>query len=225
MLRVYHYEFCLELAVLPADVKGLPTTKVLPHERPPRMLYMPGTLAQIRSFHLSQGETGRPNLCKIFFPSLEAIYNFWEQYKQTFENVLAAGAVVVEKSDHILFIWRRGKWDLPKGKVEQHETPEETARRELAEETGISCAYPERLLTRTYHTYTEGEKQFLKEVRWFLFRCSETKPHVQVQKEEGIEGYRWVQASEVPFLYPQSYGTIRDVIEYVVKDVLSAPSA
>ncbi|MCX7606227.1 MAG: NUDIX domain-containing protein [Bacteroidia bacterium] len=224
MLRIYHYEFCVELAVLPAGLRGLPTTRVLPHERPTRMLYLPNTLAQVRALHIAQGELPKPTTCTLYFPSSEAIAAFWQQYKQTFENVLAAGAVVVEGRGDILFIWRRGHWDLPKGKVELQEAPEEAARRELEEETGLICGSAERFLTCTYHIYMENERAFLKEVRWYLFRCSTVRPVVEVQKEEGIQSYKWVSPSEIPFLYPQSYGTVRDVIEYVLKDVLPSAS-
>jgi hypothetical protein len=50
------------------------------------------------------------------------------------------------------------------------------------------------------------------------------RPPVQVQAEEGIERYLWAKPSEVPFLYPHSYGTIREVIEKVLSDVLPAAS-
>lgn len=188
------------------------------------MLYLPNTLFQVRTLHLSQGEVLKPTTCTLYFPSEEAIQSFWQQYRATFENVLAAGAVVVEGEGNLLFIWRRRHWDLPKGKVEPTEPPEEAARRELAEETGLTCAYLDRFLTQTYHIYTEGQQVFLKEVRWYLFRCDDRHPPVQVQQEEGIQDYRWVAPSEVPFLYPHSYGTVQDVIEHVLRDVLSAPS-
>ncbi len=224
MIRLYHYDFCLELGVLPPGLRGLPTSRSLSPERGSRYLYLPGTLEQVRAYHLSQGEHRKSGCCTLYFPSEGALERFFQQYRLTFESVLAAGAVVMEAQGHLLFIWRRGKWDLPKGKVEPTESPQEAAARELAEETGLSCGAAERFLTRTYHLYSEGEKTFLKEVQWYLFRCAAKSPPVQVQVEEGIQNYKWVPPAEVPFLYPHSYGTIRDVIEYVLEHVLSAPS-
>lgn len=224
MLRIYHYEFCLELEVLPAGLTGLPTTQQLPQEKAPRMLYLPSTLEKVRTFHLAPGETRKPTVCRLFFPEEAALQRFWEQYKATFTYVEAAGAVVQDAGGHILFIWRRGHWDLPKGKQEPTETPETTALRELAEETGLTEVSLQAPLIHTYHIYRERGQDFLKETRWFLFRSAASKPPVQIQREEGIESYQWVRPSEVPFLYPQSYGTIRDVIEHMLRHVRPAPS-
>lgn len=221
MLRVYHYDFCLELKVASGPIQGLPTTQTLLHEKGTRFLYLPGTIDKIRAYHLRQIEPSKPHTTRIYFPSREALEAFWQEYRNTFKNIMAGGAVVIDGAGDILFIWRRGRWDLPKGKVEIPETPEEAAQRELVEETGLTCATLVRPLTRTFHTYVEGTEAFLKEVHWFLFRCAEKAPIAHVQKEEGIESYRWVSPKEVPFLYPQSYGTIQEVIEYVLREVLS----
>lgn len=224
MLRIYCYEFCLELEVLPPGLTGLPTTQKLPHEKSPRLLYLPGTLEKVRAFHFAQGENRKPAVCRLYFPDSAALERFWEQYKASFTYIEAAGAVVQDAKGHILFIWRRGHWDLPKGKQESSETPEAAARRELAEETGLTEVSLESPLIHTYHIYQERNQDFLKETRWFLFRSEAFMPAVQVQREEGIESYQWVRPADVPFLYPQSYGTIRDVIEHVLRHVRPAPS-
>ncbi|MCS7296885.1 MAG: NUDIX hydrolase [Bacteroidia bacterium] len=224
MLRIYVYDFCLELAILRDGTQNLPTTQVLPHKRPARMIYLPSTLEKVRAAHLQAGESHKEGQITVYFPSEVAIQRFWESYRATFQTLSAAGAVVVDIAHHILFIWRRGRWDLPKGKGENGEPLEITAQRELQEETGLVCGPPERFLSKTYHIYTEGNQYFLKETAWYLFRCPLLTPPVQVQTEEGIQDYRWVSPQEIPFLYPHSYGTIRDMIEYVLREVLSAPS-
>lgn len=225
MLRVYAYEFCLELAKLPPGLTSLPTTQVLPKERPSRMLYLPSTDEKIRTFHLRAGETHKAGHAVIYFPSEEAIQRFWESYQRTFLSVRAGGAVVIDGEGDMLFIWRRGRWDLPKGKGEPNEPIEITAQRELREETGLDCGAPERPLARTYHIYAENGQYILKETHWFLFRCGAVRPPIQVQEEEGIQGYKWVSPQEVPFLYAQSYGTIRDMIEHVLREIRPAPSS
>ncbi|MCX8111579.1 MAG: NUDIX domain-containing protein [Bacteroidia bacterium] len=225
MIRVYAYDACLELAKLPPNVKGLPTTQVLPKERPSRLIYLPSTLEKVRTFHLQIGDSNKSSHTTLYFPSEEAIYRFWESYRATFQNIMAGGAVVMDAAGHLLFIWRRGRWDLPKGKGEPNEPLEQTAQRELKEETGLDCAVLEQYLTSTFHIYTESGQYILKETRWYLFRCLETRPTIQVQTEEGIQGYRWVSPSEVPFLYPRSYGTIQDVIEHVLREIRPASSS
>ncbi|MEN3040116.1 MAG: NUDIX domain-containing protein [Bacteroidia bacterium] len=219
MVRVYAYEFCLELAKLPANVKGLPTTQILPDKFASRLIYLPSTEDKIRRFHLQAGETYKSGHVTIYFPSEESIWRFWENYRKSFVNVTAGGAVVIDSTGAILFIWRRGRWDLPKGKGEPNEPVEITAQRELKEETGLECGPPERFLAQTYHIYLENGQYILKETRWYLFRCPVSRPPIQVQEEEGIQGYKWVPPEEVPFLYPQSYSTIRDMIEYVLREI------
>ena len=42
----------------------------------------------------------------------------WEIFKSSFKYIIAAGGVVYNSNDEILVIFRNGKWDLPKGKLE-----------------------------------------------------------------------------------------------------------
>src|SRR5947209_9353514 len=58
-------------------------------------------------------------------------------FKKKLVLVLAAGGFVHTPQQEILLIFRRGKWDLPKGKLEAGESLQECAIRELKEETGI----------------------------------------------------------------------------------------
>ena len=52
-------------------------------------------------------------------------------------KIIAAGGLVTNENNELLMIFRRGKWDLPKGKLDKGETIEECAIREVEEETGI----------------------------------------------------------------------------------------
>ena len=56
---------------------------------------------------------------------------------KNFTCIEAAGGIVQNENKDLLFIFRRGKWDLPKGKIENDETPEICAAREIEEETGV----------------------------------------------------------------------------------------
>jgi 8-oxo-dGTP pyrophosphatase MutT (NUDIX family) len=151
---------------------------------------------------------------------MEALEQFLCNYKKLFHFVEAAGGVVRDAEGHLLFIWKRSRWDLPKGKVESSETPPESAQREIIEETGLVDIALERFLMETHHIYAEKGQWVFKTVYWYLFRHPGVRPTVAVQTEEGIERYIWSKPTEVPFLYPQSYGTIRQVIEKVLTDAL-----
>src|SRR5690349_2204758 len=60
-------------------------------------------------------------------------------FKKKLSLVLAAGSLVYTPQKEILMIFRRGKWDLPKGKLDPGESLEACAIRELKEETGINA--------------------------------------------------------------------------------------
>ena len=97
----------------------------------------------------------------------ENIDEIWEDFSHMFKVVEAAGGVVENKNKEILFIYRIGKWDLPKGKIEKDESLENAAIREIEEETGLSELILEEFLNNTFHIYKErnGEK-ILKTTYW-----------------------------------------------------------
>ena len=55
-----------------------------------------------------------------------------------FKLIKAGGGLVKNKAGQILLIFRRGKWDLPKGKLDDNETLLQCAIREVREETGLA---------------------------------------------------------------------------------------
>lgn len=122
------------------------------------------------------------------------------------------GLVYSEKDDEILLIFRRGKWDLPKGKLDPDEQIENCALREVEEETGLSELTLKQLLYTTYHTYHQDGKFILKESFWFLMAT----PREQVltpQTEEDIEKCEWVKTSKLATYLENSFPAIIDVIE------------
>ena len=98
----------------------------------------------------------------------ENIEEIWEDFTHMFKVIEAAGGVVKNQNGEILFIYRIGKWDLPKGKIEKGESLEQAALREIEEETGLKELVLEEFLNNTFHLYTErnGEK-ILKTTYWF----------------------------------------------------------
>lgn len=108
--------------------------------------------------------------------------------------VTAAGGVVYRKREtgpEVLLIYRNGVWDLPKGKLEEGETVEVCARREVAEETGIPLPNIEGELTQTVHTYRRNGKAYKKTTFWFKMRTEEQGSFTP-QIQEGIERVEWV---------------------------------
>lgn len=114
------------------------------------------------------------------------------------EPVTAAGGLVYRQSGghwDVLLIYRNGMWDLPKGMLEQDESIRECARREVAEETGISPPEIKRKLTITKHTYSRDGKRYRKTTHWFSMTANR-RQSFSPQVEEGIEKVCWVELKE-----------------------------
>src|SRR4030095_3659462 len=89
-----------------------------------------------------------------------------------FTLIQAAGGLVLNEKKEILLILRRGKWDMPKGKLDKGEKLEDCAIREVEEETGLKKVELISPLTITYHTYHEGTKYILKESHWYQMKVA-----------------------------------------------------
>jgi len=124
----------------------------------------------------------------------------------------AAGGLVINEKKELLFILRRGFWDLPKGKLEAGEKLEDCAVREVEEETGITNIKLGKLLVTTYHTYDESGKHILKESYWYLMHVEKAGKLVP-QTEEDITEIRWVKKKELQEVLKNTFPSIIDVIK------------
>ncbi len=126
--------------------------------------------------------------------------------KSRFSVIKAAGGVVT-KAKNILFIYRLGKWDLPKGKFDKGETPAQCAVREVEEECNIQVKLgPE--ICKTWHTYTHNRKSILKKTYWYVMESADDTA-MAPQKEEGIEDIRWLNHHEAKTALVNSYPSMR----------------
>ncbi len=120
----------------------------------------------------------------------------WADFQTQFQLIEAAGGVVENPSGDVLVIFRRGSWDLPKGKIDDGETPEVAAVREINEETGLMNITLGAPITETYHTYDIKGKRILKKTYWYKMTSTDTS--LTPQTEEDIEKAEWVDLK--PFL-------------------------
>ncbi|WP_277561610.1 NUDIX hydrolase [Elizabethkingia anophelis] len=98
----------------------------------------------------------------------ENVEEVWNTFSASFRNIEAAGGVVLNTKDEVLFIYRMSKWDLPKGKMEKGESRDLTALREVEEECSITDLSLEKFLSSTYHMYTERDgSKILKITHWY----------------------------------------------------------
>jgi 8-oxo-dGTP pyrophosphatase MutT (NUDIX family) len=132
-------------------------------------------------------------------------------FKKKLTLVLAAGGVVHTKEDDLLLIFRRGKWDLPKGKLDGRESLEACALREIKEETGVKQLQSEGPLCITYHTYHEFGKHILKESHWFLIRAEKQETFIP-QTDEDIELCKWVPIDQLAPYLENMHASLIDVV-------------
>jgi 8-oxo-dGTP pyrophosphatase MutT (NUDIX family) len=112
-------------------------------------------------------------------------------FKSLFTTITAAGGIVVNEFDEILFILRRGFWDLPKGKIEPKETKKAAAVREVQEETGISDITLIKKIGITRHTFKiKPGSRILKKSYWYLMTTK--KQRLKPQKAEDIVKAEWL---------------------------------
>lgn len=124
----------------------------------------------------------------------------------------AGGGVVYNPEGKVLFIKRNGKWDLPKGGIEKHEEIEDTAVREVEEETGVRQLKVIKKLPKTYHIFKRNGKYRLKITSWFEMTTSYDGP-LQGQTEEGIEEVVWFDKQQIKAAMGNSYENIKLLVE------------
>jgi 8-oxo-dGTP pyrophosphatase MutT (NUDIX family) len=128
-----------------------------------------------------------------------------------FNIVLAGGGVVTDQHKQVLLIHRKGKWDLPKGKLDKNESLEHCALREVKEETGLKEVKLIESLFTSYHVYDESGKHILKETHWYTMHA-DGKQSVHPQSEEQIDEIKWVKQSGLSEYLKKTYPLIRDVL-------------
>jgi 8-oxo-dGTP diphosphatase len=123
------------------------------------------------------------------------------------KTVRAAGGVIVR--DGMLAVVHRPKyddWTFPKGKQMRGETDEETAHREITEETGFVCALGDELTTITY----VDRKGRPKDVRFWLMSVVSG----EFAPTDEVDQLRWVTPDAARSIL--SYDRDREVLDAFV---------
>lgn len=143
----------------------------------------------------------------VLDPNLDELWNIFVSTHKTIE---AAGGLIKNSKGDILFIFRNGKWDLPKGKIEKGESPREAAVREVEEECGIKNSSIVQELQTTYHTYKADNDRFLKKNYWFEMFSDSTE--LTPQASEGITEVKWVSKSGLNEVLQNTYKSIQQIV-------------
>lgn len=136
----------------------------------------------------------------------------WAFFEEQFMPIAAAGGVVLNSRNEVLFIYRLDKWDLPKGKIEAGEARDTAALREVEEECSISSLQLGPLLLSTYHTYVLNGEPVLKSTAWYLMQYDgDSTPRPQL--EEGITDVQWMPRDRWDMVRANTYPSVMDVLE------------
>lgn len=138
--------------------------------------------------------------------------------KKKLKVITAAGGMVFNSKKEILFIHRKGRWDLPKGKVDKGETLQEAAIREIEEETGVKDLQIVGFIDTTYHILKRNGKYKLKETYWYKM-FTEYDGKLTPETKEGIKKAKWKNFEKSQKAIHDSYENVKLLFpsEYLIK--------
>lgn len=149
---------------------------------------------------------------KCNFPRRE-----FRAFLKAFRLIRAAGGVVRKSSakEKILLIYRLGKWDLPKGKIEAGESKRKAAIREVEEECGIDQLKITNSLPDMHHLYQIKNQWVVKETYWYEMICNSDAELIP-QTDEGITRVEWMSPSAIRKVLPKAYASIAELLRTVL---------
>ncbi len=171
-----------------------------------------GSIEPVQRRSTKSGTAGIVNGKVVFDIPIAAIRNN-APYRPP-EEIKAGGGIITRKKGgrrQILTIFRRGKWDLAKGKLDPGESLEECAIREVQEELGIEKVRSKRLLATTVHGYAEKKRFRVKTTHWYHMKTSATS--FIPQREEGIDKVKWMNWDKAE--KDLGYKTLRELLARV----------
>ena len=145
----------------------------------------------------------------IYYPDAELLI---KKFKRRIPAITAAGGVVKNPKGEILFIYRDGKWDLPKGKLNRREVTEQAAVREVGEETGVKGLVVENFVKKTYHIFKNNSGDYrLKETYWYAMHTDYDGILIPETKE-GIKEVVWKNTEQIKEALKNSYLNIKHLL-------------
>lgn len=157
----------------------------------------------------------------IFTNHLE---KYFSSFYSSMKIITAAGGIVMNPEEKVLLIFRRGVWDLPKGKIDHGESDEQAAIREVKEETGLQTLEIHQRLNPTFHLYQISNEWILKETHWFLMSNPGNEETVP-QAIENITSVEWRDKQNLAEIESNTYLSVWNllcenfVIEPYIKDI------
>ena len=147
----------------------------------------------------------------LLSPDYKSIF---KEIRKSMKLIKAAGGLVSNEENKYLFIFRNGRWDLPKGKLDKLEIARLGAVREVQEECGIVINSSGEKICKTYHIYEMNGAPVIKKTSWFWMRA-DNQADLKPQAGEGITDARWLAPGEFMLVRQNTFPLIRDLINVV----------
>ena len=149
----------------------------------------------------------------LYYPNKKKLL---KEFKEKLVTIKATGGIVTNKKNQILFIYRKGKWDLPKGKMEKNESKKESALREVIEETGVKKLKIINFFSTTFHLIKVKREYFLKETHWYTMK-TKYDGKLKPQKSEGIISAKWKTFDEALEIKKKTFRNIAIILTKYLK--------
>lgn len=144
----------------------------------------------------------------IFTNHLE---KYFSSLYSSMKIITAAGGIVLSPEESVLLIFRRGVWDLPKGKIDHGESDEQAAVREVQEETGLQTLNILKRLNPTFHLYQISNEWILKETHWFMMSNPGNESTVP-QAIENITSVEWCEKQNLSKIADNTYLSVWNLL-------------
>lgn len=151
------------------------------------------------------------NLNGVFFADKD-VDLLYQKFIKNFKIIEAAGGLVKNSANELLFIFRNDVWDLPKGKIEKNESDSDAALREVEEECGIKDLQLESFFDKTYHIYEYKNQLIFKITHWFTM-TSNSNTTLIPQLEEGITRAAFLDAEAQQEALKNTYPNLKLLLE------------
>lgn len=135
-----------------------------------------------------------------------------KKFLKKLPNVVAGGGKVINKKGDVLFIFRNGKWDLPKGKTEKKELIDASAIREVEEETGVTGLSIKKPLDKTYHIFKRNGRYRIKITHWYEM-YTDFDGDFKPEEKEGITKVAWLDEKQIRKAMKNSYSNIKSLVQ------------
>lgn len=130
------------------------------------------------------------------------------------------GVVAVHDNRFLILRQNRGHWGFPKGHKEGNETDEESALRELEEESGIRDCVLLNLppVSEEYNLVDEDKSDWHKTVKYFIGEVKNSE--VAIEKDE-IMDYKWATFDEAmeTLTYQNTKEVLKKAHEYLTSNL------